>query len=193
MVRHAAIVLLIHAGGWVSGTPADEAPIAASLQRAGLETQAVAYPLNDPSAAFAAVDAAAREARRTHARVLAYGQSAGATMAAWLAARGKVDAAVVWEGPTDLLTWQGAAAWPRAARARLSPARRVRRSCAPQLLVYGTRDQFVPLGQMRGYRARLRAAGCAVRSVVMPGRHHWYYADYDAVAQRWLEVAGNTP
>lgn len=188
------VVLLLHGGAWTHGTAQDEATGANGLGAMGFRTVLVDYPLNNPVAALSATREAARDVRLKGRKVYAYGHSAGATIAAALAARGDVDGAVIWEAPTNLLTWRstGIVDWhslnmSRAMRRQISPTYRVTKNCSPQLLLYGDKDTIVKLDQMRDYRDKLRAKKCDVHVRIMRGVTHWFNSKYNAVAHCWLK------
>lgn len=190
----APIVLMLHGGGWAHGSAQEEASAANGLTAMGFRTVLVDYPLNNPMAALSATKRTARRMRLEGRKVYAYGHSAGATIAAGLAARGDVDAAVIWEAPTNLLTWDAAGIvdWralnmSRADRRQFSPAYRITKKCSPQLLLYGDIDDKVDLDQMRDYRNRLRAKKCDVRFRIMRGVGHWLNRKYNNFAHSWLK------
>lgn len=192
------IVLLLHGGGWTHGSATDEAYSMAAIQRTGLRAVSIDYPLNDPMGAMRAAQKAARYYHRRGRKVFAYGHSAGGTIAAQLAARGQVDAAVIWEAPINLFTWRagylGAPKFwenmgvDRSTRRSLSPVHRIDRNCTRHtLLLYGDKDTTVGLDQMQDYRYRANQMGCRPKFVLMRGACHWFYPKWDAIAARWLK------
>jgi acetyl esterase/lipase len=86
-----AVVLLLHAGGWILGSASLMDPLEPAVRAAGMKPVPVEYALGDLPQAFADAEAAARRFRGRS--VYAYGESAGGTMAAWLASRWIVDGA----------------------------------------------------------------------------------------------------
>jgi pimeloyl-ACP methyl ester carboxylesterase len=90
-------VLLIHGGSFTSRAAVANKQ---AIEDAGWTTLEVTYPFGDVAAAYRAV--AAQIPRE--GPVVAFGESAGGTIALWLAAHGKVDRAVSVGAPTDLTT-----------------------------------------------------------------------------------------
>ena len=105
------VLLLIHGGGFVEGSPAGMDYAAAIAAREGdFATLQPAYPLNDLSGAFErladlaiALDAQGRD-------VYAYGDSAGGAIAVWLASQGYVEASAAKAPPTALVGWRSVTA-----------------------------------------------------------------------------------
>jgi acetyl esterase/lipase len=84
------IVLLLHGGGWVAGDTSLTEPLEPIARQEGLKPVQVDYTLGSLPNAFADAEAAARSFRgRT---IFAYGESAGGTMAGWLAGQSLVTA-----------------------------------------------------------------------------------------------------
>ncbi len=112
------VLLLIHGGGFFGGDPS-YMDYAAAIAAQGSEfaTLQPAYPLDDLPAAFTRMKELALSLRRQGHRVFAYGDSAGGAIAAWLASRGYVRAAVAKSPPTALRAW----ASPYALRYRTDP------------------------------------------------------------------------
>ena len=113
-------VLVIHGGGWQSGSRADMAPQSAAIARAGMVAVDIDYPLDtanghgfpqELSAAEAAVDwvkAHASLLRVDPSRIGALGASAGANLSLELGAANDVSAVVSWSAPTDLALYERA-------------------------------------------------------------------------------------
>jgi acetyl esterase/lipase len=98
------IALLFHQGGFVDGAADMMAEQQATARGLGLRPVRVDYELgNLPAAVRDAKAAAAQYARRP--ALVAYGESAGGGLAALLAARGLVDAAVTYSGVNNLSKW----------------------------------------------------------------------------------------
>lgn len=96
-VGEQATLLTFHGGGFVEGDPVIEDVEAAAATR-GFKVVRVDYQLGN-------LRAAVRDARRAasrHPKAVAYGESAGGTLAVLLAQRGLVDRAVGWLAPVDL-------------------------------------------------------------------------------------------
>jgi acetyl esterase/lipase len=194
--RRAAVVL-IHGGGWREGEKEHYRKAGTELARRGWVAFAIDYRLA-PAARFpAAVDDTFAAVRwiRAHARRFgvdprrlgAFGGSAGANLAALLAVRGDVRAAVAWSPPTDLAalgahphTRLGAivagylgcspAVCPARYRAA-SPAAQVRPGSAPLLLVNST-DELIPLAQALVLDHRLARARVPHALRILPGTLH---------------------
>lgn len=96
-------LLLFHPGGFSLGDPSFENEAAAYAQSKGFATVQPDYPLcDDIKAITAAILVAAAQAQRG-APVYAYGDSAGAMIAARLAQKGRVRAAAVYSAVPDWL------------------------------------------------------------------------------------------
>jgi acetyl esterase/lipase len=138
--------IALHGGAFVGRD--EMATAARELETAGFRVEQVRYPLHDVRLAYRTV---AARARRLRGPVLAVGESAGGTIASWLAARGRVDAAVTVGAPQDLTAWL--AKQPRLARRiglstaarqwRYSPARIYRRGEGAPLHAFHYRFDLV--------------------------------------------------
>lgn len=100
------VLLLIHGGGFFTGSPSamDYAAGIAAAQGT-FATVEPAYPLDNLPAAFNRIRDLAVALRAQGRVVLAYGDSAGGAIAAWLASRGFVRAAAAKSPPTALRAW----------------------------------------------------------------------------------------
>jgi acetyl esterase/lipase len=99
-------VLVIHRGAWFLGDAAANVAECEQFAVAGMRARSLDYPLLDLPAAFAYVERAARVERRScGCTVVAYGESSGAGMAAWLAAKRLIARAVAWAPVADLVAW----------------------------------------------------------------------------------------
>ncbi|MDX3520616.1 alpha/beta hydrolase [Streptomyces scabiei] len=153
------------------------------------------------------------------AGVVLWGESAGAHLAALagLGAPAGQDApadapgpaivgVVDWFGPADLLT-MGDPADPRTREARLlggpaaerpaeardaSPVTHVRPDAPPFLIMHGTEDSLVPLGQSRELAEALTRAGAAAELIAVPGGEHGWFGmdDTGPLVATVLEFAG---
>lgn len=152
--RPRAGVLLLHPGAfWIGLLPAQLAGTCRAFADPALRVVAVDYPLRDLAGAVAAArHAAARlHERMGHRPVFAYGESAGGTLAALLAAGGRVDAAVAVAPLSNLLTWHDGdvSYWrdtmraTRAQRRAASPIFAITRP-SPLLLLHSPEDSVVP-------------------------------------------------
>jgi len=113
------VLLLIHGGGFFAGDPGYmDYAAAIAAQQGEFATLQPSYPLDDLPAAFVQMRDLALSLRRQGRRVFAYGDSAGAAIAAWLASRGYVRAAAAKSPPTALRAW----ASPFAREYRTDPA-----------------------------------------------------------------------
>lgn len=95
MVNNPPVLLMFHPGGFTQGSPAPLDSAAQLAREQGFEAVQVSYTLGD-------VDAAYRDAKRAtkqygnERRIVAFGTSAGGTLAALLAQKGLVDRAGVY-------------------------------------------------------------------------------------------------
>jgi acetyl esterase/lipase len=222
----APLVVFLHGGGWLRGDRSMVSPSFASWQpgplaRLAAEGFAVAsadyrlsgearFPaqLEDVSAAVDWLAGQAGQYGFDAGRIVLWGESAGAHLAALLglrsagsAVRGVVD----WYGPADLIALDeqvGAAGAltddpldsrearllgapvgqvPELARAA-SPLSHVRAGAPPFLIAHGTADRMVPFQQSEALAAALAEAGADVRLEAVDGADHL-----------WIGVADLTP
>src|ERR671935_918421 len=185
-------VVLIHGGGWHSGSKESLDPTALRFARNGWTALSISYRLVPPAPWDAAKADALAAVRwvRAHAsrfgfdpgRLAVFGTSAGGNLAALVATVGRgrrlVAAAASWSGPMDLATFAALRVVRRYAgcscRSRLrslSPVTFVGAGDAPLLLASST-DEIVPLGQATEMARRLTHAGVAHRLIVYPGSRH---------------------
>jgi len=113
-------VLVIHGGGWQSGTRSDMASQSAAIARAGMVAVNIDYPLDTANghgfpqeltaaeAAVAWIRANASLLRVDPSRIGALGASAGANLSLELGAADQVSAVVSWSAPTDLALYERA-------------------------------------------------------------------------------------
>jgi dipeptidyl aminopeptidase/acylaminoacyl peptidase len=76
-------------------------------------------------------------------------------------------------GSRYLKKFLGAAWGQSGALAERSPAKFADRADAPILLVHGTDDTVVPIGQSREMESALKKAGKPVEFLLLPGQDHW--------------------
>jgi acetyl esterase/lipase len=164
-------VILLHAGAFsIDVAPWQLREMCEPWVREGFDAVAVRYPLRDYAGAVRASRRAAR-AMRGHVRprpVIAFGESAGGTLAALLAVRGEVGAAAVVAAPTNLVAWRrgdreywhGVMGMSLAQRRRGSPIFGIRRR-PPVLLLHSPDDVVVPIAQSVSFAARLPCARLA--------------------------------
>jgi acetyl esterase/lipase len=195
-------VLLLHGGGFNGGDPASVEPVASDLRAAGYTTIAVPYRDGNPNGNVLGEIATVRRYAQAAARrgpVVAYGLSAGGTLAAALAARGEVDGAVDVDGPTNLLNWIGLAPLPtdlywhslgmdRNARREASPYYRLNGRQSPQLLLYGDIDPIVPVTQGLDYNRAASKDQPDTTLLLMSLSPHAYWDGYRAQARQWIQA-----
>jgi acetyl esterase/lipase len=182
-------VLLLHGGGGLSGSAASMGPWTQDFRAHGVSAVAVDYPLGDVAAAQRYVDIVASRLPRP---VVAYGVSAGATLSASLAARGRVAGAVNVVGPMNLATWDTPVAriltgmLPGLDRRATSPVMQLSPLAAPTLNQCGATDSWVPCSQAAEFTlAALRYQRDTGMSI-MPGAHGQSPAGMWE-ARRWIE------
>ena len=206
-------VVLVHGGGFHSGSKESLDPTAFRFARNGWTAFSISYRLVPPAPWYAAKrDALAAirwiRARATRfefdpTRLAVFGTSAGGNLAALAATVGRgrqlVAAAVSWSGPMDLATFA-----PRNAVIRryvgcscpgrlraLSPVSFVGPGDAPLLLVNST-TEVVPLDQAAEMARRLRRARVPHRLIVFPGSRHAAEYERDAWAPTLRFLASRT-
>jgi acetyl esterase/lipase len=213
------LVVFLHGGGWLRGDRSMVSPSFAGwrpgpLARLAAEGFAVAsadyrlsgearFPaqLEDVSAAVDWLTERADEYGFDAGRIVLWGESAGAHLAALLGLRSPgpagVRGVVDWYGPADLAALQeqvGAAGAltgdpldtrearllgapvaevPELARAA-SPLSQVRAGAPPFLIAHGTADRAVPFAQSEALAAALAEAGTEVRFEAVDGADHMW-------------------
>jgi acetyl esterase/lipase len=209
----APVVVFLHGGGWLRGSRKVFTPgigTAESFDRivaAGFAVASCEYrlsgealfpaQLDDVAAALAWLHAHGAEHGVDASRLVLWGVSAGATLAALTGlGRDDVRGVVDWFGPADLMAlaqhdtgeapaqtrearWLGAPApeIPDAAL-RASPIAQVHAGSPPFHISHGTDDEHVPFAQSASFARALRAAGNDVEfHPVDGGRHFWQGLD----------------
>lgn len=209
----APLVVFLHGGGWLRGSRRVFTPgIGAErsfdrITAAGIAVASCEYRLSGEARFPAQLDDvdAALDWARAHAaehgvdasRIVLWGVSAGATLAALTGLRrGGIRGVVDWFGPADLLAmaahdlgetpdrtrearWLGApaTAMPDLARAA-SPVHQVTPDAPPFHISHGTADENVPFAQSEALAAALRRVGADVElHPVEGGRHFWQGVD----------------
>jgi acetyl esterase/lipase len=172
-------VLVVHGGGWWSGTRTKIGLSCQNLADDGYTCFSPEYRLSG-AAPFPAANhdvAAAVQYIRSlgFSRLGAVGFSAGGNLVGWLAARGVVDVAVSWSAPSKLpgLTWDSPVGSPVL---RFAPTAAKRQAASPALskisvplLVVSSNNELMPLGQANA----LYRAGIAQKHLtVLPGTKH---------------------
>lgn len=214
----APLVVFLHGGGWLRGsrkvfTPGiSDADSFELIVAAGIAIASCEYRLSGEAhfpAQLDDVDAALDWLQRNGAdhgvdasRVVLWGVSAGATLAALTGLRrADVRGVVDWFGPADLFAmgahdgavpdvgepaaetrearWLGAPAVEVPDAARLaSPALQVHAGAPPFHIAHGTDDRHVPVAQSAALAAALRRVGADVDFHEVPGsRHFWQGLD----------------
>jgi len=220
------LVVFLHGGGWLRGSRKVFTPgigdgrsfdriVAAGFAVASCEYRLsgeARFPaqLDDVSAALGWLQAHGADHGVDASRIVLWGVSAGATLAALTGLRrDDVRGVVDWFGPSDLFAmadldtgeppaqtrealWLGAPApmVPDAARAA-SPIAQVQAGAPPFHLSHGTADEHVPFEQSASFARTLRAAGVDVEfHPVDGGRHFWQgLDDTDPVFDRAIDFA----
>lgn len=181
------VILVLHWGGFTGGTAAQMQPHIAALSSPGVTVTAQGYPLNDPAAAERSVVRAARRYRHSGHRVIAYGTSAGGTLALRLRELGAVDGAVAVAPVVDVPSWWKPLyggplrpPWSHRSAVEVSPDRhRCGATNMRTLVVHAQDDPIVPFGASRRFARRCHVTfhGAAT------GRH--FVAKPLAVATRY--------
>lgn len=193
-------ILVLHGGGFNGGEPASVEPIARDLRSAGYNAVAVPYRRDNPTGNVLGEIATVRrwaQAAADRGPVIAYGVSAGGTLAAALAATGEVAGAVVAGGPTNLLTWTclapltipsywQALGMSTADRREASPYFRLSSRTSPQLLLYGDIDPLVTIDQGVNYHRAARRAQPDTTYTLMRLAPHTFPVQYRAAARDWI-------
>jgi pimeloyl-ACP methyl ester carboxylesterase len=189
------MVLLLHGGGWQSGDPTSMYPYRDDFQARGYRTRVIAYPLGNVTRSIDYVDAIAQQERLAGEPVIAYGVSAGGTIAAALAATGRIDGAVNVAGPTDFTRWVtpvGLVTMLRtgmsnAEKRSASPYWRLNGRQAPQLLQCGLVDPVTTYDQCMRYasQARIRQPDTTLEKMV---NLHGQWGGDRVAARAWVQA-----
>jgi pimeloyl-ACP methyl ester carboxylesterase len=189
----APTILLLHGGGWYSGSVSEMIPWHDDFRAHGYRTRLVDYPLGRVTRSIEYAEAVARDERLRGEPVIAYGMSAGGTIAAALAAEGLVDGAVDVIGPTDFTTWStltGVAIMILAnmsedEKRSASPYLRLTGRQGPQLLQCGTLDVITPVDQCVRYVAKAALGNSDTTLQTMFNSHSQSREDRDR-ARAWV-------
>ncbi|MFN0070773.1 MAG: alpha/beta hydrolase family protein [Chloroflexota bacterium] len=205
------VMIALHGGGFAAGPTLDRLrPICADLTGAGLATWNVEYrrlegtgggwpeTWQDAAVATDFLQTIAEEHRLDLDSVLAFGHSAGAPLALWLASRNRAAMQDELGGAPSVLVRGAISAagvcdferdWPERLQAvfrellggapdqqseryaAVSPARLLPLG-APQLLIHGTADSTVPVRFSEEYVAAAQSSGDAARLVTIAGAEH---------------------
>jgi acetyl esterase/lipase len=163
------VAIVLHSGGFAWGLPWMTARVCRRLGAAGLRVRNVDYALRDVGGAVWSLRLAILHERHRCRRcsIVAYGESAGGSLAALAAARGWVDRAVAWAPISDL------GAWARFGREPGEPGRFdafagsgpgvlhdaspltwAGPASAPLIVLHGPEDTVVPFAQSEALLAR---------------------------------------
>lgn len=191
----APMVLLLHGGGWKSGDPRSMTTHRDELAADGYRTRIVAYPLGSVTASIDYVDAVAQRERVLGGPVIAYGISAGGTIAAALAAAGRVDGSIDVIGPTNFTTWLSPSGLAIMLLAKMSAAEKVSASPyfrlnarqSPQLLQCGLLDVVTTYDQCTNYTAQAQRGNPDTTLQTMLNTHTQSSADR-ALARAWIRA-----
>lgn len=192
------VIMLVHGGGWCAGVRQDMEGHARNFAADGYLAISVSYRLAPwymfPAACEDMLSALAwiREHASSYGgdpdRVGAYGGSAGAHLAAWLATEPgvRLTCCVAWSGPTDLrrepvthayrsvtLAFMGDCVHDAPeAYAQASPLLRMTPDMPPLLLVHGLEDVVVPPNHARWMAESAAEMGAPVEAVLLEGVGH---------------------
>jgi len=157
-------VVLLHAGAWFVDPRNADAALCRFFGAHGFGATVADYPMLDVGGSFEYASDLVRRIRAScdGCRVLAYGESAGGGIAAWLAARGEVDRGFAWAPVSNLDDWDHAVpagTQPEFARADFRNATREdlerysavnavsAADAAPLEVVHGPQDDVVPFAE----------------------------------------------
>ena len=192
------LVLLLPGGGWQHADPETMRPWLDDFRRHGIRARAITYPLKD---VLGAIEHVQQVAAREPGVVIAYGISAGGTIAAALAARGAVAGAVNLVGPTDFERWVGPGAdrimrqigmTTREQKRAASPFRMLNGRQSPQLVMCGLADPLVTWDQCQRYAAAAHKGQPDTRLVSMVNAHGQSSRDR-RIAREWIRARWPTP
>lgn len=211
----APLVAFVHGGGFRAGSRrvfVPTMPGESAFDRivgAGFAVASIDYRLSgeaifpaqtdDVSAAIEWLRSAAPEYGYDASRLVLWGESAGATLAALVALSGVegVRGLVDWYGPADIPAmaaalgqlddaetreagWLGGTVTSRLELARsASPVTRVTAAAPPAFVAHGLDDHAVPHEQSELFAAALREHGVPVELVLVPGADHLWRGDVD--------------
>lgn len=201
-------VLLIHGGGWIGGGVNDFAETARHLRANRVRSRIVDYPLHGfiPTQ-IQYIRGIIHEEKAKGRKVFTYGQSAGAQLATYFAARGEVDGAINVSGPmilddwkifgipvTQDSWWKDRPGMTMEIARQMSPYYRLTSRAAPTLMLYDPVDQFVPFKQAEMYLKKARKRQRDTRLIVVRSKpntglygHNYPTPKYRNVAVRWIK------
>jgi len=99
-------IIVVHGGGWYSGSPEKVQPICEKLETAGFDCFTPRYTVSTvapfPAASHDLINVVNDLEELGYTTVYGVGISAGGNLVAWLATHGWLDAIVTWSGLSDL-------------------------------------------------------------------------------------------
>lgn len=185
------LVLLLPPGGFQHADPATMRPWVDDFRAHGMEARAISYPLRTVVGAIEYVAGIAASEPRP---VIAYGLSAGGTIAAGAAATGAVEGAVSIAGPMDFTRWVSPAGLKimrdigmtsYAQKRAASPFWLLNGRQAPQLVQCGVADPLVEETQCERYASAAWRGNRDTTLRRMVDAHHQSSAERD-VAREWI-------
>ncbi len=207
------LIVFVHGGGWRLGSRRaigpnfDTEETFDRMVDAGFAVASVDYRLSGEAVFPAQVDdlraalgwlrSVALDRGLDAARIVLFGESAGATIAALAALESTAEVAGVvdWYGPSNLVSmaaglsaqdaagtretgWLGVSALDDPGRARdASPVFQVHAGAPPFLIAHGLADRFVPYSQSEELSAALEDAGVPVDFRLVDGADHMWGGD----------------
>lgn len=187
------LVLLLPGGGFQHADPRTMDPWIQDFQKHGIRARAINYPLRS---VLAAIEHVRRIAAAEPRPVVAYGISAGGTIAAALAATGDIAGAVNIAGPTDFTRWVTPAGitimhqigmTTREQQRAASPYRMLAGHQAPQLVQCGLADPLVTWDQCQRYAAAAFKGQPDTRLMSMLNAHAQSPRDRN-IAREWIHA-----
>lgn len=196
--RPLASVLVIHGGAWYGGSASSSADLCSEAAALGYRARSLEYPLRSVGGSIEYAQAAASEERRLGRPLYAVGTSAGGTIAAYLAVRGRVDGALAVAPLSDMVDWRepwagfwdGLGMTPELRR-RWSPCHNVGRS-APLQIVHSRQDEVVPYEQSVRMVRRC-GAPCDLVTLAQGGGHTMSVVWQLPAALRWFLARAHRP
>ena len=193
-----ASVLVIHGGAWYGGSASSSADLCSAVAALGYRARSLDYPLRSVGGSIEYAQAAAAQERRHGRPVYAAGTSAGGTIAAYLAVRGRVDGALAVAPLSDMVDWRepwagfwdGLGMTPELRR-RWSPYHNLGRS-SPLQIVHSRQDEVVPYEQSVRMVGRCGAA-CDLVTLAHGGGHTLSVVWQLPAALRWFLARARRP
>jgi acetyl esterase/lipase len=183
-------IILLHGGGWQGESPGAMQPWEDDFRAHGYtNVYKLAYAFGNVLAAINDVKA---QAVALPQPVVAYGISAGGTIAAALAASGDVAGAVNVVGPTDLLNWPTGATimagldMTEKEKRTASPIYRLS-DVRPQLHQAGAADPIVPYNQALRYHRAARRLQSDTTLQTLANAHGQLEYEH-AMARKWVQA-----